>query len=41
MHIQKILDTYPALHPEDVQAAISYAADLVRERTIHLPAETL
>ena len=32
-----ILDSYPSLAEEDVQAAISYAAELARERTITLP----
>jgi uncharacterized protein (DUF433 family) len=33
----EILHSYPSLEAEDVQAAIAYAADLARERTIPLP----
>lgn len=33
----EILKSYPTLIPEDIQAAISYAADLARERVILLP----
>jgi uncharacterized protein (DUF433 family) len=33
----EILKSYPSLKPEDIQAAISYAADLARERVIPLP----
>ncbi|MFN9856748.1 MAG: DUF433 domain-containing protein [Pseudanabaena sp.] len=33
----EILKSYPTLTPEDIQAAISYAADLARERVILLP----
>ena len=32
----EILRSYPTLRPEDVQAAIGYAADLARERVIPL-----
>lgn len=35
--LKEILGSYPSLATEDVQAAISYAADLARERTIALP----
>ena len=28
---------YPSVQPEDVQAAIAYAAELARDRTISLP----
>ena len=31
-HLEAVLDSYPTLCPEDVQAAIAYAADLSRER---------
>ncbi len=31
-----ILKNYPVLTKEDIQAAMSYAADLARERTIQL-----
>lgn len=32
-----ILDEYPTLRPEHIPAAISYAADLARERIIPVP----
>ena len=38
--VTKILESYPSLCPEDVQAAISYAANLARERVIPLPTES-
>ena len=34
----EILRSYPSLAADDVQAAISYAAELARERRILLPA---
>ena len=34
---KEILGSYPSLAEEDVQAAIAYAADLARERTVPLP----
>ena len=34
--IEEILRSYPTLSPEDVQAAIAYAAALARERVIPL-----
>ena len=33
---QEILDSYPALKNEDIDASISYAAELVRERFVPL-----
>lgn len=33
---EEIVRSYPTLRPEDVQAAIAYAADLARERVIPL-----
>jgi len=33
---EEILKSYPALTPEDIQAAIAYAADLARERVVAL-----
>jgi len=33
----EILHSYPSLKPEDVQAAMAYAADLARERMVPLP----
>jgi uncharacterized protein (DUF433 family) len=32
----EVLAHYPSLEPEDVRAAIAYAADLVRERLLPL-----
>lgn len=29
--------SYPSLEPTDVAAALSYAAELARERIVHLP----
>lgn len=34
--VEEILQSYPGLKPEDIQAAISYAADLARERVVPL-----
>ena len=34
VELQEILSSYPSLSAEDVQAAISYAAELARERCI-------
>lgn len=35
---ERILEQYPSLRPEHVQAAIAYAADLARERVVRIPA---
>jgi uncharacterized protein (DUF433 family) len=35
---EEILRSYPSLTPEVIQAAISYAADLARERVVLIPA---
>ena len=35
---EEILRSYPTLTPEAIQAAISYAADLARERVVAIPA---
>lgn len=35
----EILASYPAAKPEDIDAALAYAAELVREGSIDLPAE--
>lgn len=35
----EILSSYPAVRSEDIEAALAYAAELVRERSIELPAE--
>lgn len=36
--LERILKNYPTLKPEDVQAALQYAAELARERVVPLPA---
>jgi uncharacterized protein (DUF433 family) len=33
---EEILSSYPSLSPEDIKAAIAYAADLARERIVPL-----
>ena len=38
LSVDEILKSYPSLTRESVQAAVSYAADLVRERVVALPA---
>jgi len=35
----EILASYPGLTPEDIDAALAYAAEVVREGSIDLPAE--
>ena len=35
----EVLASYPALKPDDIDAAIAYAAELVREGSVDLPAE--
>lgn len=35
----EILDAYPQLKPEDIRAALAYAADMTRERVIPLPVD--
>ncbi|MFB3893510.1 MAG: DUF433 domain-containing protein [Phycisphaerae bacterium] len=39
--IPEILKSYPSLAPEDIQAAIAYAAELSRERTVWLAKEAV
>jgi uncharacterized protein (DUF433 family) len=34
---EEILKSYPTIAAEDIQAALEYAAELTRERTIFLP----
>lgn len=36
--VDEILSSYPSLLREDVAAAMAYAAELARERLVHLPA---
>lgn len=38
LSIEDILKSYPTLRRESVLAAISYAADLARERIVSMPA---
>ena len=35
---EEILKSYPSLNPEDIKAAISYAAELSRERLVSVTA---
>jgi uncharacterized protein (DUF433 family) len=35
--IEELLQSYPTLAADDVQAALEYAAELARERTVCLP----
>jgi uncharacterized protein (DUF433 family) len=37
--VEAILRSYPTLKVEDVHAALSYAAELARDRIISVPAE--
>ncbi len=37
LQTDEILQSYPPLKAEDVQAAMAYAADLARERMVPLP----
>ena len=37
LQIDELLKSYPTLAAEDVRAALEYAAELARERTINLP----
>jgi len=37
---EEILNSYPSLAPEDIEAALAYAAELARERYVELPVET-
>jgi uncharacterized protein (DUF433 family) len=34
---EELLKSYPTLSADDVQAALEYAAELARERTVFLP----
>lgn len=37
LELAELLESYPSLTAGDVQAAIAYAADLARQRTVPLP----
>jgi uncharacterized protein (DUF433 family) len=34
---EELLNSYPTLSSDDIKAALEYAAELARERTINLP----
>jgi uncharacterized protein (DUF433 family) len=36
---EKLLAAYPQLEPEDIRAALTYAAEMTRERVIPIPLE--
>jgi len=36
---EEILKSYPTLQPEDIDAALAYASEVVRERIIPIPVE--
>lgn len=38
LSITEIINSYPSLTPEAIQAAMAYAAELARERVMTLPA---
>ena len=38
--VDEIVQSYPSLTTEDVRAAVAYAAELARERTVVLPTGT-
>lgn len=38
LDVDQIIQSYPSLTREAVQAAISYAAELTRERVVNIPA---
>ena len=37
LSIEEILQSYPSLNRESILAAVSYAADLARERIVSMP----
>jgi len=38
LSIEEIIESYPSLTKEAIQAAISYAAELAKERVVGMPA---
>lgn len=36
---QELLEAYPQLEPDDIRAALAYAAEMTRERIIPIPTE--
>ncbi len=39
MSREEILKSYPTLQPEDIDASLAYASEVVRERVIPIPVE--
>ncbi len=39
--VDEILSSYPSITLEDIHAAVSYAAELARERVIYIPEQPL
>jgi len=39
-NVEELLKSYPSITAEDIQAALAYAGDLARERTIPLHTES-
>lgn len=37
LSVKEIINSYPSLTPESIQAAMAYAAELARERVVTLP----
>ena len=37
---EEILKSYPSLSPQDIDAALAYAAELTKARAVDLPVET-
>jgi uncharacterized protein (DUF433 family) len=40
MEVDEILQEYPGLVPEDIQACIAYGAEMSRERYVEIPLES-
>jgi len=40
LQVDEVLESYPSLTAEDVHAAVAYAAELARERSVTLPTGT-
>ena len=38
LNVKEIINSYPSLTPEAIQAAMAYVAELARERVVALPA---
>jgi uncharacterized protein (DUF433 family) len=36
---EEILKAYPSLNPEDIRAALAYAAEMARERYVDIPSK--